>query len=76
MSEKEEEIHRESAKQDDRTITAEPEVQQKHRDEAHRMAETYADDRPHTVLPGTDGMIAGTAVADWIDEDGNPIRDE
>ncbi|UFS93909.1 hypothetical protein [Nocardia huaxiensis] len=75
MTEKERQIHQESAKQDDRQVIPEPEVQDKHRDEARRMAETYRDDRPHTVLPGTDGTVAGTAVADWVDDEGNPVAE-
>lgn len=69
MSEKEERIHEESAKQDSRQIIPEPEVEDKHREKAHRMAESYKDERPSTVLPGSDGMVSGTAIADWIDED-------
>jgi hypothetical protein len=29
-------------------------------------------DRPTLVLPGTGGAVSGTAVNDWLDEDGNP----
>ncbi|MFI6868155.1 hypothetical protein [Nocardia sp. NPDC050406] len=69
MSEKEQQIHEESAKQDAREIIPEPEVEDRHRETAHRMSEAYQDERPSTVLPGSDGMISGTAVADWLDED-------
>ncbi|MFC9996228.1 hypothetical protein [Nocardia sp. NPDC127526] len=72
MSEKEQQPHAESAKQDDRPMIPEPEVEDKHREQAARMAESYKDERPSTVMPGSDGMVSGTAVADWIDEDGNP----
>lgn len=51
--------------------TPEPEVLEKHREQAHKMAESYRDDRPTTVLPGSGGMISGTAISDWVDEDGN-----
>jgi hypothetical protein len=30
------------------------------------------EDRPTLVLPGSGGTISGTAVNDWLDEDGNP----
>ncbi|MEE6138908.1 hypothetical protein SKC41_21580 [Mycobacterium sp. 050128] len=30
------------------------------------------EDRPTLVLPGSGGAISGTAVNDWIDEDGSP----
>lgn len=53
----------------------EPEVLPEHREQARRMAESYEDGRPHTVLPGSDGMIAGTAVHDWLDDRGRPKFD-
>ncbi|WP_405486153.1 hypothetical protein [Nocardia sp. NBC_00511] len=54
-------------------ITPEPEVRREHREKAKQMAENYKDDRPTTVLPGSDGMISGTAVTDWLDDEGKPI---
>jgi hypothetical protein len=33
---------------------------------------TAYEDRPTLVLPGSGGMVSGTAVNDWLDEDGNP----
>lgn len=36
------------------------------------MFESYEDSRPATVLPGSDGMISGTAIFDWVDDDGEP----
>ncbi|MEC3951652.1 hypothetical protein VMT65_01275 [Nocardia sp. CDC153] len=68
MSTEEERTHRESARQDERHVTPEPEVTDEHREKAHRMAESYRDDRPPTVLPGTDGMVTGTAVTDWVND--------
>lgn len=32
----------------------------------------YEDNRPTSVLPGSDGTVSGTAVTDWLDDDGNP----
>lgn len=32
----------------------------------------YEDNRPTSVLPGSDGTVSGTAVSDWLDDDGNP----
>ncbi|MGW4241031.1 hypothetical protein [Nocardia sp. NPDC004722] len=66
MSTKEQPAPDESPRQrDDRPTTPEPEITDEHRARAHRMAETYRDDRPLTVLPGSDGMVSGTAVTDW-----------
>ncbi|WP_067716362.1 hypothetical protein [Nocardia yamanashiensis] len=73
MSEEERRIHAESAKQDEREMIPEPEIEEKHRKRAHEMAEAYKDERPLTVMPGTDGMVSGTAVTDWVDEQGRPI---
>lgn len=50
-----------------------PEVLPEHREQAARMNESYRDDRPTTVLPGSHGMISGTAINDWVDEHGDPI---
>ncbi|CAN7219356.1 hypothetical protein [Mycolicibacterium frederiksbergense] len=36
----------------------------------------YEDNRPTSVLPGSDGTVSGTAVTDWLDDDGNPKFDE
>lgn len=33
----------------------------------------YDTPRPTAVLPGSDGTVTGTAVNDWLDDDGNPI---
>jgi hypothetical protein len=34
------------------------------------------DKRPTTILPGSDATVTGTAVNDWIDDEGNPIYGE
>ncbi|WP_067816119.1 hypothetical protein [Nocardia inohanensis] len=76
MSEEEQRVHEESAEQDDaRQMIPEPEIEDKHREKAHEMAESYKDERPLTVMPGTDGMVSGTAVTDWVDDQGEPIFD-
>ena len=36
----------------------------------------YEDNRPTSVLPGSDGTVSGTAVTDWLDDDGNPKYNE
>ena len=51
--------------------TDKPTVTDEHRERAKQMAESYIEDRPTTVLPGTGGTISGTAINDWIDDDGN-----
>ncbi|MVU84026.1 hypothetical protein GPX89_43210 [Nocardia sp. ET3-3] len=71
-----ERTHGEPAHPDDGETIPEPEIEPEHRERAHRMAETYRDDRPLTVLPGSDGMVSGTAVTDWVDENGEPVFED
>lgn len=67
-----------TGREGERPAIPEPEVSDANREQAARMASSYADDRPTTVLPGTGGMISGTAISDWVDDNGDPIygRDE
>ncbi len=39
---------------------------------AKEMAKAY-EDRPTAVLPGSDRTVTGTAVNEWLDDDGQPI---
>ena len=39
---------------------------------AREMARAY-EERPTAVLPGSDRTVTGTAVNDWLDDEGNPI---
>lgn len=39
---------------------------------AKEMAKAY-EDRPTAVLPGSDRTVTGTAVNDWLDDEGQPI---
>ncbi|WAC93503.1 hypothetical protein [Mycobacterium sp. Aquia_213] len=65
--------------QDDRTagqegeqpLTEKPEPGDEQKEKAADMMVAY-EDRPTLVLPGSGGAISGTAVNDWLDEDGNP----
>ncbi|MFF2555598.1 hypothetical protein ACFVUS_31640 [Nocardia sp. NPDC058058] len=61
-----------------RPVVPEPEVSDEHRRRAAQIAESYNEDRPTTILPGSGGTVSGTAVNDWVDENGDPIygRDE
>jgi hypothetical protein len=65
--------------QDDKTAgqeadqhpTEKPEPDEDDKKAAAEMMVAY-EDRPTLVLPGSGGAISGTAVNDWLDEDGNP----
>ncbi len=56
--------------------TEKPEVTDEHKEKAKKMAEAYEDDRPTTKMPGTGGAVAGTAVNEWLDDEGNPKYSE
>jgi hypothetical protein len=49
-----------------------PEVTEEHHARAKEMMESYDDQRPTITLPGSGGAVAGTAVNEWVDDDGNP----
>ncbi|HEX2215055.1 MAG TPA: hypothetical protein VHH12_16695 [Mycobacterium sp.] len=52
--------------------TEKPEVTDEHRETAKEMHKAYEEERPTVKMPGTGGAVAGTAVNDWVDDDGNP----
>ncbi len=35
--------------------------------------QSYDESRPTATLPGSHGTVSGTAVNDWLDDDGKPI---
>jgi len=47
------------------------EVTESAKKQAEEMSKAY-DDRPTAVLPGSHGTISGTAINDWLDENGQP----
>ncbi|MGH3675182.1 MAG: hypothetical protein ACRDU5_05490 [Mycobacterium sp.] len=53
-------------------MTEKPEVKEEHKQAAKEIAEEYDEARPTVKLPGSEGTVAGTAVADWLDDEGNP----
>ncbi|BBZ32392.1 hypothetical protein [Mycolicibacterium confluentis] len=60
------------ASNDDNENTFEkPEVTESAKEKAADMVKSY-EDRPTAVLPGSHNTVTGTAVNDWLDEDGNP----
>lgn len=56
----------------DAKITEKPEVKDEHREAAKEMRKEYEEERPTIVMPGTGGTVAGTAVNEWVDENGDP----
>ena len=53
------------------TPTEKPEPDEDAKEKAAEMMTAYVD-KPTLVLPGSGGAISGTAVGDWLDDDGNP----
>ena len=65
---------------DDRQPTEKPEPDEADKKKAAEMMTAY-EDRPTLVLPGSGGMVSGTAVNDWLDEEatrnsGRPTKAE
>jgi hypothetical protein len=61
----------ESGNEGEQQQTEKPEPNEEHKEKAAEMMTAY-EDRPTLVLPGSAAMVTGTAVNDWLDEDGNP----
>jgi hypothetical protein len=55
-------------------IAEKPEPSDEQNKKAEQMAKSYVEERPTTVLPGSDATVTGTAVNDWIDDEGNPVH--
>jgi hypothetical protein len=55
----------------EQTPTEKAEPDDNAKEKAAEMMTAY-EDRPTLVLPGTGGAVSGTAVNEWLDEDGNP----
>jgi hypothetical protein len=56
--------------------TDKPEVTDEHREKAKEMRKEYEEERPTVKMPGTGGAVAGTAVNEWVDDEGNPKYSE
>lgn len=55
----------------DQQITEKPEPNEDNKKQAAEMMEAYKE-KPTIVLPGTGGSVSGTAVNEWLDDDGSP----
>jgi hypothetical protein len=62
---------KDAGQEEGQQLTEKPEPDEAQKEKAGEMMTAY-EDRPTLVLPGTGGMVSGTAVNDWLDEDGNP----
>ncbi|MFC8180210.1 MULTISPECIES: hypothetical protein [Nocardiaceae] len=56
--------------------TADPSTEEKAKSDAAEIDAQYEPGaRPTVTLPGTDGMVSGTAFADMVDDDGGLKED-
>lgn len=55
----------------DQRPTEKPVPDEGNKEKAAEMMEAYKD-KPTIVLPGTGGSVSGTAVNEWLDDDGSP----
>src|SRR6187549_2320376 len=70
--ETEETEEKDSEQQDDRPRTEKPEVKDEHEEKAKEMRKEYVEQRPTVIMPGSGGTVAGTAVNEWLDDEGSP----
>jgi hypothetical protein len=52
--------------------TEKPEPSKENKEQAAEMMKAYEQNQSTLVMPGSGKTIAGTAVNDWLDDDGNP----
>ena len=62
---------KDAGQEEGQQVTEKPDPDEDDKEKAAEMMTAY-EDRPTLVLPGTGGTVSGTAVNDWLDEDGNP----
>jgi hypothetical protein len=60
---------------EEQRLTEKPEPDEDDKKKAAKMMEAY-EEKPTIVLPGTGGSVSGTAVNEWLDEDGNPKNEK
>jgi hypothetical protein len=65
---------KDAGQEEGQQLTEKPEPDEEQKEKAAKMMEAY-EDQPTLVLPGTGGMVSGTAVNEWLDEDGNPKQE-
>jgi hypothetical protein len=53
-------------------VAEKPEPDESAKQKAKEMTKAYDDEVTTAVLPGSGGTITGTAINEWLDDDGNP----
>jgi hypothetical protein len=62
----------ENSVDEQQTSSETPQLSEEGRQKVKQMMEAYDDDRPTAVMPGSHKTITGTAVNEWLDDEGNP----
>jgi hypothetical protein len=65
---------KDAGQEEGQQVTEKPEPDEDDKKKAAEMMTAY-EDRATLVLPGTGGTVSGTAVNDWLDDEGNPKGD-
>lgn len=68
----EQQSSQESGEQDQQQTSEPPELSEEGKQKVEDMTKAYDDTRKTAVMPGTDRTITGTAVNEWLDDEGNP----
>lgn len=74
-SERAQQADQTGGRDEEQPLTEKPEPDEDDKKEAAKMMEAYKD-KPTIVLPGTGGSVSGTAVNEWLDDEGNPKHEE
>ncbi|MGA8544502.1 MAG: hypothetical protein WB785_04505 [Mycobacterium sp.] len=72
MSADDDETNSEDTGEEENTSSEEFELSDEGKEKVRKMQEAYDDDRPTSVMPGTNKTITGVAVTEWLDDEGNP----
>lgn len=72
MTSEQQQAEQQDEQRDERPVTEKPEVKDEHEEKAKEMRKEYVEQRPTVVMPGSGGTVAGTAVNEWLDDDGSP----
>ena len=72
MASEQQQTEQQDQQKDERPMTEKPEVKDEHKEKAEDMRKEYMEDRPTVIMPGSSGTVAGTAVNEWLDDDGGP----
>jgi hypothetical protein len=68
----EEQTSSQDSGEEQQTSSDATELSEEGKEKVEDMTKAYDDSRQTAVMPGTDRTITGTAVNEWLDDEGNP----